>query len=183
MRKFAIIGIAFLLVVSIAYAGVLSYYGKIIGSVNVQPPIFYADSTSFSTGGVYYKMKINKVGIGTVSLQDGNRILFVTDSLGITSWYPAKWIVKIKVYSPSTNGGLSTIRIKKVSQNLLDEDTICEWKAISLAQGNNSIQENCTTGQIPFTSTDRFGLEITGAGGLTYTIYTDGSTKVEVSPA
>jgi len=45
MRKLAMIGIAFLLVVSIAYAGVLSYYGKIVGNVNVQGPIFYADLT------------------------------------------------------------------------------------------------------------------------------------------
>jgi hypothetical protein len=181
MRKLAMIGIAFLLFVSIAYAGVLEYYGKIVGNVNVQPPTFYADSSPLQTGGVYYKMKINEVGSGTVSLQDGNRVLFVTDSLGITSWYPAKWIVKIKVYSPSTDGGLSTIRIKKVRQNLLAEDTICEWEAIPLTQGNNSIQENCTTGQISFTSTDRFGLEIVGGGGLTYTIYTDGLTRVEVT--
>jgi hypothetical protein len=174
-------GIVFLLVVSIAYAGVLNYYGKIEGTASVQPPTFYADSTPLPTGGVYYKIKINEVGSGTVSLQDGNRVLFVTDSLGITSWYPAKWIVKIKVYSPSTDGGLSTIRIKKVSQNLLAENTICEWNTISLTQGDNSIQEECTPGQIPFTSTDRFGLEIVGGGGLTYTIYTDGSTRIEVS--
>jgi hypothetical protein len=172
------IGIAFLLVISIAYAGVLNYYGKIIGTANVQGPIFYADSTSLN--GIYYKMKINEAGSGTVSLQDGSRVLFVTDSLGITSWYPAKWVVKIKVNSPST-GGLSAIRIKKVSQDFLTETTICEWSGISLTQGDNSIQKDCTPSQIPFTLTDRFGLEIVGAGTLTYTIYTDGSTKVEVS--
>jgi hypothetical protein len=44
MRKLAMIGIAFLLIVSIAYAGVLEYYGKIVGNVNVLPPTFYTHS-------------------------------------------------------------------------------------------------------------------------------------------
>jgi hypothetical protein len=176
MKK--IILIISLIAIGIGYAGVLNYYGKIVGTVNVQAPIFYADSNN--RGGVYYEMKINEVGSGTVNLQDGNRVLFVTDSLGITSWYSAKWIVKIKIHSPST-GKLSAVKIKKVSQDLLTESDICEWKDMQLNEGYNLIQKECTLDQISFNSTDRLGLEITGAGTLNYTIYTDGSTRIEVT--
>ena len=165
-----------MLVISLAYAGVLSYYGKIVGTASIQPPIFYADSTSL--GGVYYKMKINEAGTGSVTLQDGGRILFVTDPLGISSWYPTKWNVYIKVFTPDTGGGLSAIRIKKVSQNFLTEYTICEWTGISLKSGENSIQNTCTPEQVNFDTTERLGLEIVGAGTLTYTIFTDGSTRI-----
>jgi len=171
--------VGFLLFVSIAYAGVLSYYGKIVGIVEVQGPVFYADSTYLV--GVYYKMKINEVGTGSVTLLDGNRIVFVTDPLGISSWYPATWNVYVNV-SVSDSGSLSAIRIKRVSQNF-GEYTICGWEGISLNPGENSIQLNCTRGQLSFDTTDRLGLEIAGGGTLTYTIYTDGSTRIEVSPA
>lgn len=175
-------GIGFLLFVSLAFAGVLSYYGKIIGSANVLPPTFYADSTVI-TSPVYYKMKINEVGGGSVTFTDGERRLFVTDSLGITSWYSATWTVYVKVQA-SAAGALSALRIKKVSGDLTSEVTLtgCEWTGISLDAGTNSIQRSCTPGVLTFDSTDRLGLEVAGAGTVTYTIITDGSTRIEVSP-
>ncbi len=33
-----------ILFVSLVYGGVLNYYGKIVGNINVQPPVFYAHS-------------------------------------------------------------------------------------------------------------------------------------------
>ncbi len=179
MKKFAVIGIVLSLFVGIVYTGVLNYYGKIVGTINVQGPIFYADSLNI--GGVYYKMKINEVGSGTVTLQDGSRVLFVTDSLNVSSWYSATWIVNIKLFSPS-NGSLSAIRIKRIDKNFLEFE-ICKWEGIPLAEGNNSIQKRCDPGTISFNTTDRLGLEIVGAGVSDYIIYTDGSTRIEVIKA
>jgi hypothetical protein len=68
MRKLVMIGIAFLLVVSIAYAGVLNYYGKIVGTANVQGPIFYAD---FSQNRAI-DLILNLRNLNTVSFSDSD---------------------------------------------------------------------------------------------------------------
>jgi hypothetical protein len=103
MRKLAMIGIAFLLVVSIAYAGVLEYYGKIVGSVNVQPPVFYAHSeieniaeknygkyeVNLPANGPAIEIKkfIDSEGSGRV---DTTRFGFLFPT--VSSWYPSTWI-------------------------------------------------------------------------------------------
>jgi hypothetical protein len=76
-KKISVIGIMFLLMISIASASVLDYYGKIEGSANVKGPTFYASPDG--------TLLINKESstFDTYNVTDGNAIVFwTTESLG-----------------------------------------------------------------------------------------------------
>jgi len=188
-KKLNLIGIlgGFLLVVSIAYAGVLSYYGKIVGTVNVQPPIFYADFTNMTTG--WKKLSINALPTqtGEVTITDSNSFAFHTESLGITSFYAANWnfFVKAKVSSPPKALYLELWTIDPSNGDLLSK--ICE-KSVSITSNEYDIYSTtCTPGQFALSSSDGLAYVIRGAAAPTvnYTIDVDsvGSTRIEVSPA
>jgi hypothetical protein len=77
IKKISVIGIVFLLMVSLASASVLDYYGKIEGSANVKGPTFYA-----SPNGI---LLINQEPstFDTYKITDGYAIVFwTTESLG-----------------------------------------------------------------------------------------------------
>jgi hypothetical protein len=95
-------GIAFLLVISIAYAGVLNYYGKIVGTANVQSPKFYAHSETESYDKTYYLLKANvqpdgalkEVSAGIYQSVAGEYETII--DIGwlfpqVSSWYQSNW--------------------------------------------------------------------------------------------
>jgi len=97
-------GIVFLLVVSIAYAGVLNYYGKIEGTASVQGPIFYADLTS--NGETVGKLLLNTKPSNTytTTFKDENNVAFWSDDLGgINFNYKPKCIFSAKVSATSSS--------------------------------------------------------------------------------
>jgi hypothetical protein len=176
-------GIAFLLVVSIAYAAVLNYYGKVVGTANVQPPIFYADFTNMPTG--WKRLNINTPPslTGEVSISDGNSFAFHTNALGITSFYAANWnfFVKAKVDSPPKNLIVELWRINPSDGTLISK--LCE-KTISITSTEYSIySETCAPGSFTLSSSDGLAYVIRGTAppAVTYTINVDGNTRIEVS--
>lgn len=98
--KIAILGIAFLLV-SIGFAGVLNYYGKIVGSVNVQGPIFYADlgANGAKEGRLLLNTKPTQTYTTTLPVMG---VSFTSDILNTTFNYKPKCLFSVKVNSPST---------------------------------------------------------------------------------
>jgi hypothetical protein len=171
-RSLIIFGIVFLLVISIAYAGVLNYYGKIEGIANVQPPLFITDYSNISSG--WKRLNINTFpeAIGEVSFTDTNAFVFHTDALGITSFYPAHWKfhVTAKVNSPpqtlylelwevDPNGG--SIKSKKCEANVTLDST--DYKTYTAT---------CTLGEISLNPSYGLGYRLMGAGGpsVIYTI-------------
>ena len=102
-------GIAFLLVASIASAGVLNYYGKIEGTASVQGPIFYADLTT--NGETVGKLLLNTKPSDnyTTTFKDRSSVLFWTDNLGgIDFNYIPKCNFSVKV-SSNTNSKVELI--------------------------------------------------------------------------
>jgi hypothetical protein len=185
MRRFAMIGIVFLLFVSIAYAGVLNYYGKIVATASVQPPIFYADFTNMSTG--WKRLNINTLPslTGEVSISDGNSFVFHTNALGITSFYNADWtfFVKAKVNSPPKNLIVELWRANPSDGSLISK--LCEKTIPINSTEYNVYSEACTPGSFILNPPDGLAYVIRGTASpsVTYTINVDGITRVEVSPA
>jgi hypothetical protein len=185
MIRFAMIGIVFLLVISIAYAGVLNYYGKIVGTVSVQPPIFYADFTDMPTG--WKRLNINTLPslTGELSISGGSSFAFHTNALGINSFYNANWtfFVKAKVNSPPRNLIVELWRIDPSDGNLISK--LCE-KTINITSNEyNVYSETCPPGSFILDPSDGLAYVIRGIAppSVTYTINVDGTTRVEVSPA
>jgi hypothetical protein len=183
MRKSAIIGVVFLIFMSMAYAGVLSYYGKIIGTASVQPPVFYADFTSMPTG--WKRLNINTPPslTGEVPINDGNSFAFHTNALGITSFYAANWnfFVKAKVDSPPKNLIVELWRINPSDGSLLSK--LCE-RTISITSTTYSVySETCVLDSFTLNPSDGLAYVIRGTASpaVTYTISVDGITRIEVS--
>lgn len=178
------IGIVFLLVVSIAYAGVLNYYGKIVGTASVQPPIFYADLTGMPTG--WKRLNINTLPslTGEVPISDGNSFVFHTNALGITSFYNADWtfFVKAKVNSPPKNLIVELWRIDPSDGSLSIK--LCE-KTITITSTEYNVYSETCTGSFTLDASEGLAYVIRGTAppSVTYTINVDGITRVEVSPA
>jgi len=103
------IGIAFLLFISIAYAGVLKYYGKIVGIANVQGPIFYADLTKDGETAGKLLLNAKPSATYTTTFKDENNVAFWSDDLGgINFNYKPKCIFSAKV-SATSNSKLNLI--------------------------------------------------------------------------
>jgi hypothetical protein len=180
-RSLVMFGVTFLLVASIAYAGVLNYYGKIVGIANVKGPTFYASSNSI--GGAYYRFLINTLPTsGELTLTDGNVIIFASDSLNVNSWYPAYWSISINVSTNAVNNTL-TIQLWILDQNYGWKRELCS-NVVTLDSINyKTYSVTCRLDSLSLDPTDRLGLRIGGGGvNSSYTIKVDG-TKVEVSSA
>jgi hypothetical protein len=183
MRKLAMIGIAFLLFVSTAYAGVLSYYGKIVGTANVQPPVFYASTDNI--GGSYYRLYVNNLPEekkGTISFNDGTTLYFVTEPLGVTRWYAANWTIKVNIGTNTVNNKVA-VSLGFVDSSYSSKANICASQITLDLTNNKTYTIICASSEITNLSpSDMLQLTINGIGPTSeYTLYVDGTTRVEVS--
>jgi len=167
------IGIAFLLVISIASAGVLSYYGKIVGSVNVQPPVFYASKDCSDS---VCKIYINNLPSEHSGYVSKNPIYFDSESLGVNEWYAANWKIILKL-----KGTADDQRVDYVLRFANNEyKSICSgYVTISTSIKEKTI--TCSPGEIQLSP--QHYLELWLSSKYDFDTYTDGSTRVEVNPA
>ena len=184
----AVFGMIFLLM-SITYAGILNYYGKIEGMAEVRGPIFYAGGHA---EGVYYNLFINTPPIKeeVISLSNGNRIVFKTEPLGVNGFYKARFDIHIWAKTSNPNSILQ-FKVFRIDSNQIEHE-ICTPAPISVGATERftHYHTNCTSeGEISMSPDDSFGLEIHGVGGSTeYWImtgheYAEGYTRIEVSKA
>jgi hypothetical protein len=100
MKKFTVIGIVLSLFVGIVYTGVLNYYGKIVGTINVQGPIFYADLTENGATVGELLSNTKPQNTYTTTFRDGATISFRSDNLnGINFTYIPQCKFSIKINS------------------------------------------------------------------------------------
>jgi hypothetical protein len=117
-------GIVFLLVISIAYAGVLEYYGKIVGTANVLPPTFYAHSEKEIYDKTYrvYKANVQPDGpleenfAGIIYGEAGEYPALI--DVGwlipqVPSFYPSSWKFYYEVKIENANKGKLFTKIYK----------------------------------------------------------------------
>ena len=178
-RSLVTFGIVFLLMVSIVSAGVLNYYGKVIGTAQVSPPVFYASINQIS--GNYYNLYTNILPLdkaGTLSFSDGSSLIFVTDALGVNKWRNADWKVYINVET-NTVGNKLNVYLDFIDSTYLGIVSLCS-KTLTLDSTANKIYEIvCPYGEVKLSPSDMLQLKIEGIGPTpTYTLYVDGTTKV-----
>ncbi len=163
-KKTAIVSVLLgILVIGIVSAGFLNFFGKITGSVVVEGPVFYLDGY---WGGVYYNLFTNEIPEDEeeVYLYDGNRLLFITEPLGVDNFYQANF--DIHIWAKTNNSGnllqFQVVRIKPE----LEEEVICVPPAIEpSSSGFYRKETSCSSPDtISLNPEDRIGLIIMGAG-------------------
>jgi len=184
----AMFGMIFLLM-SITYAGILNYYGKVEGIAKVKGPVFYADG---QIGGVYYNLLINTPPTEEkiINFSDGNRIVFKTEPLGVDGFYKARFDLHLWVKT-NKSGNFLQFKVIRIDSNLIEHE-ICTPDTISVGATSRftHYHTNCSSeGEILMNPNDSFGLEIHGVGTdteywiMTGRKYTKGYTRIEVSKA
>ena len=186
MMKKLIIAIIGILIVSIGSAGLLQYYGKIVGNVNVQPPVFYASKDSISSN--LYSLQINQKpqSEDTITITDGNSVYFITGEIGVTSFYKGNWHFYIK--GKANSGSSTTLWLEfyvpqDATNYWVQKVKICE--PISLSIGIDEkvydvINTNCSR-LSNLSPSDRFVWKITGPVNISIT--SNGETRIEVTLA
>jgi hypothetical protein len=189
----AVLGI---LLIGIVSAGLLDYFGKITGEVEVSAPVFYLDGSVIPEGGgsaiVYRNMIVNENPdeVNDTYFFNGHRLIYMTEPLGLENFYDAEFTIKVWIKT-NNQSNIAQYRILKIDKDLSTK-TICEPDEVIEFDGHyNSFWKkelSCQSeGEINLELDDRLGLEITGAGGTSeYWIrtgknYSDGMSRIEVS--
>lgn len=183
MRKlgltFVIAG--FLLMIGIVSAGVLGYYGSIEGTAEVEGPTFYASSESLDS--ISYKLLINQepTSLGETEFVDGNVKWFITDSLGISSFYPANYTFHIK--AKASEKGKITAQLQVLDSEGNIKEHICQAN-INVTSSKYKVYSNyCIGDELSLNPGDRIGWIMSDGtlNDVTYHIKMDGNTRIEVS--
>jgi hypothetical protein len=171
MKKFTLIGIVLSLFVGIVYTGVLNYYGKIVGTINVQAPIFYASN---DCQGNSCKLYVNELP-SQYSGQINNISLayFDTEKLGVNKWYNSVWKITLKIQPSSQSQKIDyTLKFTDASDKV-----ICAG-SITLSS-LETITISCPLNETELTPSHY--LELILSSKNSFDIYVDGTTKIEVS--
>jgi len=169
------------LLMAIVSAGLVSYFAKITGTVEVEGPVFYLDGTELETD--IYNLTINQYPfiIDTFNITN-NEIIFITDSLNINEFYKADFDIYISMRENSNNSYLDFEIIKKTSS---DEINICGPKRINTGSSSFSVRHTlCSSSEdIDFDEEDKIGLKISGMAELKvgFPYASDGYSRIEVS--
>ena len=161
-----IIGIGILIgvfLIGIVSASFLTYFGKITGTATVNAPVFYLDG---HLDGVYHKLLVNEIPSSnyTINWSDGNRIVFETNNLNVSYFYPIE--LHAHIWMKTNNSG-NTIQARfiKLDENHV-EQTICDVaNPITITSVENFIEKefSCnSSGQIDLSSYNKIGLEMWG---------------------
>jgi hypothetical protein len=181
-KKISVIGIMFLLMISIASASVLDYYGKIEGSADVKGPTFYAAPEN--------KLLINKepTSYATYEIKDGETEIFWTsESLGGIGF---NYVPKADLYIRASVSDTLPKQLELTfgySNTTGDMNDICS-QSVSI---NSTVLDNyhiICEGSKTLSNVNYFYYMIRGKGDVTanYTIVvgsSEGYTRVEVDKA
>ncbi len=199
-RKTAIVSVLLgVLLIGIVSAGLIDYFGRITGEVTVEGPVFYLDGSVVPvephTDNLAYRY-LSANGVpdeeNVTYLFDGNRLIYVSEPLGLDYFYDSIFNIKIRVKT-NEEGNLLQLRIIKIDENMIESE-ICEPVNpinISSRYGEFRIREtSClSNGEIILNPTDKIGLEVRGIGGTAeywiktaYDSPSTGSSRIEVSP-
>ena len=185
-------------VMGLVSAGLVSYLSNMVsGSVVVDGPVFYLSKTITPINEVeHYSLNLNEFDdeYGVTSFTGTNNQWFVTEELGVDSFYPAKYKFYIKACAENNTETYLTGQIKLTLEILHSDGTegneICyihindvpTTNSCGVDDYNEHIVE-CTGNELDLDATDRFVL-ITSDGSLPikYSIKMDENSKIEVTP-
>jgi len=164
---------------SLVYSGVLNYYGKIVGNVNVQGPIFYADFSQTP-----YKLLLNQKPstTSTASFYDGDvKVLAYSFENPVNFNYQPKCVFSVKVNSPSSGGLHLECWYFDVLSNSYSK--ICEKDVTFSTSG--IIKTECSPSWTSLQNVGKIQLKISGLTDDTYEIESNpnGDTYLQITKA
>ena len=188
-KTIAVSVIISIFLIGIVSASLLTYFGRITGSVEVSAPVFYLSCENSDLSSSPYKLLINDdiTGECTRDFTDGHaNQWFVTDPLGVESFYPADYEIFLKVkntHEEETGQILVQLWIIDEDGNLKSSDPI-DAELFSISP--DSIWESSLTltgEELTLDDTDRIALKLSdGLLDITYQILIeDGNNKIEVT--
>jgi hypothetical protein len=169
------------LLIGIASANLLPFFGKITGSAVVEAPVFYF------TGVVEedhwygdYKMNVNQEPSeeSIINFTGGAKPMakFVTKDLGVEEFYKSEFNINLQIKTNRTGSidkpGLN-ISVYTVNGN--DMDSICKDSKEKIGAKNNfySYEFSCySDNPIDMTENPRFGVDLYGEEGIEYSLRT-----------
>ncbi len=163
-KKTAVVSVLLgVLLIGIVSAGLIEYFGRITGSVEVEAPVFYLDG---HLGGVYYNLLVDEIpSEEEVYLNNGNRLLFVSRPLDVNEFYKTRFDIKIWAKT-KIGGNILQFKIIKLKPDF-SEEIICTPSLIILTDKENFIKKETSCSSLDIISLnpeDSIGLVIFGAG-------------------
>ncbi len=127
-KKTAIVSVLLgVLLIGIASAGLIDYFGRIEGSVEVEGPVFYLDGSQPIDG--YWGLAINNEGESRnpVYFTGSNSKFFITESLEVKSFYEANWDLTLLLRTENGVSGQVDVEIYTIEgvNPYLTKDNIC----------------------------------------------------------
>jgi len=186
MRKIMIsIGILIILI-GIVSAGLVEYYGRVVQSVEVESPVFYASDghPPPGTGYIRWNLTINNyIEKSEPTSFTSTEKWFISESLGISSFYEAQYNIDLDVKADKEDQINSEIWF--VDESYDKKIFVCGINTNSLVLSREvhsiSCQGESITGIDP---SYRLALILEGQNkSVKHYVYMQGKTKIEVSIA
>ncbi|GAI36412.1 unnamed protein product [marine sediment metagenome] len=178
-----------ILVIGVVSAGLLDFFGRITGSVEVKAPEFYLDGSQPIIG--YLGLAINEKGTphDPVDFIGPNPKFFISESLGVESFYEADWEIILSLRTENNVSGQVDIEIYTIEgvDPHLTKDNICTISpSITIPQLNDSnfhsYSITCEGNElIDMEESDMLVLRLSdGFNLIKYDVELNGNSKIEV---
>ena len=182
----AIGGIIAILLLGIMSASLINYFGRITGEVTVEAPTFYASGKHPLGGITYWGLGINDYvkRDDPVSFTGATYPkLFVSEQLGINSFYAANYEMSIEAESDNESGQIDTeLWIIEGDDPNNKKELICHGSTSEPVYDKKIYSVSCSSGELSLDETDRLVWILTdGLNDIHYSVYIQGNTKIEVT--
>ncbi len=166
-KKTAIVSVLLaVLLIGIVSAGLIDYFGRITGSVEIEGPVFYATGNNINEP-TLKELWINEPDLDSTTtwFEDGNYRGFATIPLGINSIYDAEYNFK---FEAKTNNASQQMEVRlftydaKPQTNNPYETKICEKVIEITSEDYKPYEFSCYPGEISLSESDGFYWEFKG---------------------
>ena len=186
MKGKLIVGVAVLVLISLASAGLVGYLSNVVvAEVEVLGPVFYA-SDGHPTGSSDYLLGINEFEKrkDVVFTGTDNKV-FISEPLGITSFYPANYHMFIYANSSAdeslNESGQIDAELWVARENGNKKNLICHGSTTENVVEWHPYEIDCLGDEIDLDVDDRFMWILSdGSNSIKYTIEVEGNTRIEV---
>ncbi len=174
-----------ILLIGIVSASFITYFGRITGSVEVSAPVFYASNEHPLGGTTYWGLGIDDYIERTdpVSFIGAATKLFVSEQLGITSFYAANYEMSIEAESNNESGQIDVeLWIVQGNDPNNKKELICGVSTSEPVYEKKIYTISCSGNELSLEETDRLVWILSdGVNSFNYDIYIKGNTKIEVT--
>ena len=194
-KTLAIIGVITVLLIGIVSAGLLDYFGRISGSVDIKAPTFYfSNNTIDDMWFGDYQLFINNLPNDEEVIFEGGVIAteFVTEPLGVDEFYKSRFNITAYVKTDwNKTGETPSLKFIIYTVNNHEMTKICEVNSsIGATDKYQGYQIFCESSEIiNMTIMPKFGIALEGNKGVKYSFSVGddsrakGASRIEVSAA